>query len=86
MRRPWLIALFVVLLALDARGVIELFRAHHHSALERLTGGNTLYWATWALVILFDLGVLWLTVRVGKRLRATASTAPRTESGGSHEQ
>jgi hypothetical protein len=68
-RRPWLIALLVVLFALDARNVFELLFAHRHATLERLAYGSTFYWGTWALVLCFDLGVLWLTVRVAKRLR-----------------
>lgn len=80
MGRPWLITLFLVLLALDARSVIELFYAHRHFAVERLIDGNTLYWSTWALVILFDLGILWLTVRVAKSLRGPASATSQTEA------
>jgi hypothetical protein len=84
MRRPWLIALFLVLLALDARSVIEPLYARRHFAVERLIDGSTLYWSTWVLVILFDLGILWLTVRVAKSLRGPASATPQTEAR--HEQ
>jgi hypothetical protein len=77
MRRSWLIAAFVLLLALDVRAVLELwmrFLVHRHSeAVNQLTAGHAVYWTVWALVIFFDLGVLWLTIRVGRRLRSLPS-------------
>lgn len=77
MRRIWLIAAFVLLLAMDVRSVIELWErivVHPgYASIEMLTGGTTLYWGTWALVVLFDLGVLWLTICVAKRLRTSAT-------------
>lgn len=73
MRRTWLIVAFVLLLALDVRGVVELwdrFYVHpRYAVIEQLSGGRVIYWGTWALVVLFDVGVLWLTLRVAKRLR-----------------
>jgi hypothetical protein len=72
MRRLLLIVAFLFLFAMDVRAIVELwerFYVHRDAAaVERLTGGNTLYWVTWVLVILFDLAVLWLTIRIGRRL------------------
>jgi hypothetical protein len=80
MRKPLLIVAFVFLVAMDMRAIIELWeRLYLHrrwGAIERLTMGDTLYWVTWALMILFDLGVLWLTIRVGRRLRSPKSATP----------
>ncbi len=77
MRRAWLIVAFVLLLSLDARGVIELWERFYvhprYAVIEQLTGGGVFYWGTWALVVLFDLGVLWLTILVARRLRKSGS-------------
>jgi hypothetical protein len=70
----------MVLLALDVRAVIELWvrlYSHRHSgSIERLSGGDALYWGTWLLVVLFDLGVLWLTIHIGRRMQAQKAIAP----------
>jgi hypothetical protein len=76
MRRVALIAALVFLLVLDARSVIEVWeRVFVHSryaTVEMLSSGAVLYWTVWVLVGLLDLGVLWLTIRVAKRLRRGA--------------
>jgi hypothetical protein len=81
MRRKRLIAAFVVLLALNVRAVVELWEHIHvdrrsTSAVEQLAGSGTLSAASWTLVILFDLGVLYLTIRVGRRLRQPEQRTP----------
>ncbi len=74
-----MIVAFVLLLALNVRAIIELwerFYVHRHTdaVFERLNDGSALSTMSWTLVILFDLGVLWLTIRVGKRLRSSGTS------------
>ena len=74
-----MIVAFVFLLALNVRAIVELwerFYVHRHSAavIERLNDGSALTALIWTLVILFDLGVLWLTIRVGRRLRSRGTS------------
>jgi hypothetical protein len=80
-RLRWLIVAFVFLLALNVRAIVELwerFYVHRDSAavIERLNPGSALSALIWTLVILVDLGVLWLTIRVARRLRPPGCGVP----------
>jgi hypothetical protein len=56
--------LFVALVADDVWSVVQLLRklfAHHN--------GGAGFWTAFVLVATFQAGLIWLTVRIGKRLR-----------------
>jgi hypothetical protein len=64
---------FVLLLAVDARDMIELWGLILAPELHVLLGprfGGALFWGAFAVVVLFDAGLIWLTIHVGKRIRA----------------
>lgn len=80
MRRILLVGAFVILLALDVRSVIEVSKwifVHQEGPMERETAGLVhdpvmFAWAAYLLATAFNLGVLWLTIHVGRRLRGPA--------------
>jgi hypothetical protein len=82
MRRTLLIGAFVLLVLLDVRSVVEVSRwilVRQEGPMERETAGllhdpAIFTWAAYMLMALFNLGLLWLTIRVGKRLRSRRLT------------
>jgi hypothetical protein len=76
-RRTLLIGAFALLLLLDMRSVIEVSKwifVHHEGPMERDSAGllhdpAIFTWAAYMVATVFNLGVLWLTIRVGRRLR-----------------
>jgi hypothetical protein len=75
-RRSLLIGAFALLLLLDVRSVIEVSKwilVHHEGPMERDSAGllhdpAIFTWGAYMLATAFNLGVLWLTIRVGRRL------------------
>jgi hypothetical protein len=64
----------VLLLAVDARNAIELwgliFAPEQHVLLGPRFGG-AVFWMAFVVVVLFDASVIWLTIAVSKRVRAS---------------
>jgi hypothetical protein len=64
----------VLLLVVDARNAIELweliFSPERHVLLGPRFGG-AIFWGAFAVVVLFDACLMWLTITVGKRVRAS---------------
>jgi hypothetical protein len=80
-RRTLLIGAFALLLLLDVRSVIEVSKwifVHQEGPMERESAGLLhdpviFTWGAYVLVTVFNLGVLWLTIHVGRRLRGPAA-------------
>lgn len=70
MRRTWLTVLFVVLVVYDIWSIGQLIRTlfdHGHR-------GGASFWVAFLLIAAFHAGIIWLTVRIGKRLRSGVVT------------
>ena len=69
MGRASLALCLVLLIAADVWSVAEVWRLifnHGHR-------GGAAFWGAFALVVLIYAGLLWLTIRVARRLRAGSS-------------
>jgi hypothetical protein len=69
MGRTGLIAIFVLLVAADIFGVTEVVRLLFTNRHQDFA-----FWGVFVLVALFNAGLIWLTVRVWRRLQMSSSS------------